>query len=300
MTVSRITFNTFSMFIGSNLSRVQRDYQQASVPVQTGFRINNLSDDPTSISRLFALREEVSNNEQYQRNLSTARSKLSFTENQIANSSEVMSKVKDIALQANNSTVSPTSLTELATQLGNLKTELLNYANATYDNQYVFAGTATSTVPFAGSPTAFAGNTTAIYVQAHKNLQIRVNTNGDTTFTGAGGGQDLFDVIDDLQTAVAAGDITTITATLTRIDTSLDQLNQARSNIGVRMQQLETVETNLAQERLDAMARLSDVRDISVDEATTNLITKETALKLVYASSNRLFSVLGSLTLEGR
>ncbi|MBF0492342.1 MAG: flagellar hook-associated protein FlgL [Deltaproteobacteria bacterium] len=300
MAVSRLTFNTFNLSIANNLAKVQREYEQASVPVQTGYRLNNLSDDPTSISRLFSLKQDVNNNDQYQRNLTTAKLKLSFADDQLTSVNDLMSQVKDIALQANNSTISSSTLNQLSTQLGNLKTQLVGYGNAQYDNQYIFGGTATSTLPFSGVPTIFNGNSTAINVQANSTLQVQVNSDGAKIFTGTGGGQNLFALLDSLQTAVGAGDLTAITSLLPQLDSGLDQINQARADIGARTQQIDLVESSLSQDRLNTLSSLSDVQDVSIDQATTNLMTKETALRLVYASSNRLFSIIGTLTLDGK
>ncbi len=429
MSVARLTFSAYQILIRDNLFKVEKQYYDASVPVTTGRKVNFLSDDPTNISRIFSLRDQVSVSDQYEKNLIGARLRLGFSDSRLAESSDVLQRVRDVALQANDPTVDSSLLAQMSTQLADLKDELLAAANGKIDSQYVFSGSQTNVQPFSGTPTTFHGNSNARVIQGGSTIQIQTNLDGDRIFTGniatatgtslatslknsnsvglgvhvgdvidftgsvggvamsgqsltvttsttlddienalqaalrsvadgdltetaviqpdgsiqvtsdganaitnlqlsisgnttfntaftystsiaAGGvtansdalktgtGEDLFDIIDDLQTAILAQDTTSIATILDRIDTAESQVNEGRATVGIRQQQIDALERSLGEDRLRILEELSSLQEVNVDEALSTLVTRETALKLVFSTSSRILSVISGLSLQ--
>jgi flagellar hook-associated protein 3 FlgL len=60
----------------------------------------------------------------------------------------ILVRVKEIAINSNNSALSPSDLSTLADEVAELKNELLDAANAVVDGKYIFAGYKENTVPF--------------------------------------------------------------------------------------------------------------------------------------------------------
>lgn len=298
MPVTRITFTSEQQRLRDNLFRVQRDYEAASLPATTGKVVNNLSDNPTITSRILAFRSKVQSADQFQRNMTLGRLRINTADNQLGNAYEALLKIRNIALQASDPTTAATQLSQLSTQIGDLKTEILNYANGKLDGQYIFAGTATSTQPFSGTPTAFAGNTNALTVQVSTTTTVQLNFDGSIIFTGSGGGQDIFAAIDSLQTAVSTQSAAGIATGLSAIDTGMSQVLKARGDVGIRIQQLDSYESLLSDGRTQDLTSLSDLEDASVDDAFSKLVTRETALRLVFASSSRVLSAISGIQLQ--
>lgn len=424
MPVGRLTLSAHELLIRNNLFRVQQQYNDASVPVTTGRRINFLSDDPGNVSHLFSLRAQVSVNEQYQRNLTGAGLKLNFLDARLTSATDVLQRVRDIALKANDPTVDSSLVSQLASQLDDLKTELLDAANARLDNQYVFGGSKSDAKPFSGTPVVFQGNSDNRNIQASPNVQINTNLDGDQIFTGhihtattsdlavqlknsdgvglnfhagdviefsgnigaafssnltvtssttlgdiatalqsalqaagngsetasvqldgsikvtsgataitnlsvnvagkpdiatafnfsssiagggstsssdtlqAGTGEDLFDVIDDLKKAILSGSTSGIATSLDRLQVGELQVNEGRATIGIRTQQIDALGNTLSQDGVRMLDELSSIQDANIDQSISNLAIRETALRLIFATSSRVLSVISGLNLN--
>lgn len=294
MAFARVTFSSTQLSIRDNLAKVQRQFESAALPATTGLRVNNLFDDPGSTSRIFSLKSNLKDVEQFQKNVTSARTRITFAEDQLRQSIEVIRRIRESALRANDPTVSASSLSSIEDSINELKDQLLGHANAKLLGKYVFAGTDTDTQPFTGTPTTFNGNSTAISIQATTTVSIQVNLDGDEIFTGGGGGVDIFAAIDDLATAVGSGDADDIETNLDLLDTATEQVLSGIAETGLRTMNLENVENTLSDNRLRYLEDLSDLQDANMDQALTDLVTSETALRLVFASTQRIMSVTSS------
>ncbi len=427
MVLSRITFSSNQLLIRDNLLRVQKDYQDATVPATTGRRINTLSDDASVISQLFYLRSEVKANEQYQRNITAAQLFLNYSASRVTLATDVLERIRGIALQGGDAGTSTDQREQLLNMIDEMKDELLDYANARYEGRYIFSGTATTTQPFQNDPVTFEGNSSDMVIQASQETQITANLDGNELFMGntdtavstslltslknsdgvnldlesgdtitiagtlgtgfsttytvtatstlanlatavqtalraatgssanetaavqadgsikvtsgtsaitgltlsvtdkdvfntaftyptpitAGGGtgssdtllsgtgEDVFDVIDDLRQALADGDQTAFETHLERLDTSLEQVRLGEVTIGTRMQQLDVLSNSMGEDRIRIMDNLSIIQDASIDQSLSDLVSKESILKIVYSTSSRIMSVLSGLNLNG-
>lgn len=220
MPVERITFSAQQSLIRDYLLQSQRDYNKISIQATTGKKVNTLSDDPANLSRILSLRSQTSSQEQYSLNLTHAQSTLEYTDSRLGQMTDVINRIRDIAIQGNNATASSTEISELVAEIGNLKSEFLGYANSQFENKYIFSGSATNTQPFTGSTVSFAGNTSALYAQATQTLQVQTNLDANSflmgnkaTATGATSALNLRNS-GDVSLGLAAGDTITIGGTV--------------------------------------------------------------------------------------
>ncbi len=298
MSIFRITLGSQFINLGTNINAAQRRYLNASIPATSGQKINSLSDDSTVIPKLFNLRDRIASTEQYERNVNESKARLEFVEGKLNQSLDVLNQIRGIALQANSPTVSASLASQMATQVTDLKTMLVGIANSQYNGEYIFAGTKITTLPFSGTPTAFNGNTGAINIQATENLTIQANLNGSKIFSGTSGGDDIFDIIDDMATAITTIDQTTIGTTLDRIDTGLAQILEGMATTGSRIQQAETILNQHSEYKVRYLQDLSDVKDADITSTLSNLVTQESALKIIFESSSRIMSTLTGMRLD--
>ncbi len=115
---------------------------------------------------------------------------------------------------------------------------------------------------------------------------------GDSDTLKSGVGEDIFDVLDDLSTAIT-NDSPTDTAThIGRIDNAINQLLDGRAEIGGREVQLNAIESALQDEGLSLTNRLSEIIDADIGTAISDLMKHETVLRTVMSSTTRLLSVI--------
>jgi len=87
--------NNMMYNMGNNLSRLDRIQQQLS----TGKKITTPSDDPIVASRALEMRTNVSETQQYEKNVEDASSWMDITETTLQNMGEVLQRARELAVQ---------------------------------------------------------------------------------------------------------------------------------------------------------------------------------------------------------
>ncbi len=120
-----------------NNIRLNRVFEQMS----TGKKLNHLSDDPIAAVRLEGLKKNISDNQQYQRNIENVQSQLTRYETNINTLEELSQQVNELLLQGKNGTLDTESRAGIVLELNSLKTEMLTTLNQKNDGSYLFSGT---------------------------------------------------------------------------------------------------------------------------------------------------------------
>jgi flagellar hook-associated protein 3 FlgL len=178
-----------------NQSRLAKTQLQ----VATGRAILTPADDPSGAGRVLDLRRAAEAQAQYQRNAEAALNRLSLEETTLGSVTGVLQRVRELALQGANGTLSPQDRAAVATEVRERLDELLGLAN-TRDGQgeYLFAGSQTRTEPFvrtagAGGPVyGYRGDDLARAVQVSEGLQVRSGDSGQAVFVAIANGNGTF------------------------------------------------------------------------------------------------------------
>ncbi|MDH3533194.1 MAG: flagellar hook-associated protein FlgL, partial [Gammaproteobacteria bacterium] len=130
------------------IQRLQAALDVTQRQISSGRRLLTPSDDPISASRSLELRESLSRLQQFERNSTIVSNRLSQEESALNSANNILQRVRELALQANNATQSNESrgliAIEMREQLGNL----LQLANQQDGNgSYLFAGHLEETQP---------------------------------------------------------------------------------------------------------------------------------------------------------
>jgi flagellar hook-associated protein 3 FlgL len=108
-----------------------------------------------------------------------------------------LQSLRDLALEANNASESPSDLSAIATQVQQIQGSILSLAN-TQDGEgnYIFAGYSTQTQPFAQTTTGatYSGDQGQRQVQIGAGQTVVVGDNGDLVFNQVKNGNGTFNV----------------------------------------------------------------------------------------------------------
>ncbi len=129
----------------SRLSRTQ-------LQVATGRRILTPADDPVASASLLDLKQTRALTERFQLNADAARARLALEESTLGAVSDALVRVRELAVQGNNDTLSGTDRGALAREVRQIVDQLLGLANTRDNNgDYLFAGYQGSVRPFAAN-----------------------------------------------------------------------------------------------------------------------------------------------------
>ena len=157
--------------------------------ISTGIRLSKPSDDPAAASKVLELEQTVSLNLQYQSNINLAEQRLNQQDAVLANYDNLLIRVRELAIQANNAPLDQTSRDAIAAEIDERLNELLSLANTIDSNgDYLFAGYQNDSAPFTNATIGsrdfvnFNGDDGVRSVQISQNRQLPVDIPGREIF----------------------------------------------------------------------------------------------------------------------
>ena len=103
--------STMSQYLNglTSMQRLQSALDQTQRQISTGRRILTPSDDPIASARALEMRESIARLQQFDRNAGIAQNRLSQEESALASVNDVLQRVRELSIQANNATQSTES-----------------------------------------------------------------------------------------------------------------------------------------------------------------------------------------------
>lgn len=148
----KVTENTTYRMLQTNLDRITNRLENLRFQGATGVKLNKPSDDPASIRPVLTTRTQIRHSERYLETMGVTLDKMESTDGHLAHVENILVRAKEIAINAINGGMSDADLAVLADEIGQLRQELLDSANAKVDGKYIFAGYEENTIPFVPNP----------------------------------------------------------------------------------------------------------------------------------------------------
>lgn len=130
--------------LNTGLTQLNKYYEQLS----SNKRMNRLSDDPIGVLTSMNAREKLQRLSQYQSNLKTARSWVDESDTALSDMNSIITSIQEKVGRAATGTLNPTDKQNIATEIDELKKELVSQCNSSIGDQYLFAGFNSTTAPF--------------------------------------------------------------------------------------------------------------------------------------------------------
>jgi flagellar hook-associated protein 3 FlgL len=192
VTISTLTFRTNALDAMESLqSEISKTQQQLS----TGKSIQTAADNPTGMAQVNQLNMELSASQQYVSNGNLASGNLNLENQALTDATNLLQSARDLALEANNASLSATQRQDIATQLNQQLQQLMDIANRTDGNgNYLFGGYASSTQPFAenGGSVSYGGAEQVSQVQISEDQRISAGDTGSSVFMNLPAGNGTF------------------------------------------------------------------------------------------------------------
>jgi flagellar hook-associated protein 3 FlgL len=181
----------------------------------------------------------------------------------------------------------------IANQIAGIRGEILTLANSSYQGQYIFAGSATSTSPFtldsnpSPATVTYNGDQGVNSLQTPGGQQIQLNVPGSEIFS-APGANSVFDALNNLVADYSSGNFNAnaaITDTQS-LGTALNYVSQQRVTIDNSTTQLTAASSAVSAEQTQLTAAQTNLMQADVAQVSTQLSLSETqqaALEAVIA-----------------
>ena len=272
------------------LDQTQATQQQLTNEVSSGLRVTTLGTDPVAVAENAQLLNQIQRDDSFTQTSSLAEGMLQVTDSSLGSVVTQLTQAISLATEGNNGTLNSSDLKSIANQIAGIRDEVLSLANTSYQGQYVFAGSASGTAPFALDNTTtpptvnYSGNGTVNVLQAPNGQTVSLNLPGSQVFTSAtssvfGALNNLIQDFSNGSTASSASDLANLNTAMNWVsqqrvglDNSLNQVRAASSAATAESTQLTTVQTNLMQADIPAVASQLSLTE-SQQSALINVIS---------------------------
>lgn len=288
-----------SLFYDRSASRINAlasQTQALQTQIFTGQRFAAPSDNNVAYQRLQGIAVATADNITNTANISLAQTLLSQTDSTLADVSAQIQRAQELAIQANNGTLSATDRKVVASQLRSIVDDLITLANTRDARGEPLFGAATGDTAItvsAGGAVSFTGTGTPASIPIGDAGAIQPTEPAERVFggiTGAGGATTLFAAISNLADALDANTNVNASsaATIDGLKAGLDQVNGVRGSIGARGARLDLETTRLEDTSIAREADRSELEDTDITAAVANLQKASTILQATQASFSRL------------
>lgn len=249
----RINTNVASLNAQRNLSQVTERLLGHYGRLSSGLRIATAADDAAGLGISERMRAQIRSYAAAERNAADGISLAQTVDGALGEVSGILTRIRELAVQATNGTLSDSDRGILDNELGELRDEIGRIASSTeFNGNKLLDGTAG---PFAIQVGTGAGETIDV-------------AGADVTTATLG--------LDSLSFATASG----ASSALGAIDAAVTSVATARGNAGASINRLESAARSISAARTNLSAAESRIRDVDVAEETALLVRDQIVQQL--------------------
>ncbi|GLX84644.1 flagellar hook-associated protein FlgL [Thalassotalea loyana] len=182
----RVSTNQMFMQSSMYMARNESDLNEQVAYLSSGKKVLTAKDDAVSYGTLTGYKDELSNIEQFRRNIVQAENRNTLVEGSFSTAQDVLNQVKTTFIQANNGSMSDDDRAALAEQLQQNLQQVLDVANARDETGgYVFSGYQIDKRPFLLQPdnsVVYQGDDGVRELKISKSVEVPLNQPGDEAF----------------------------------------------------------------------------------------------------------------------
>lgn len=280
MSITRVQSNTNAFLASAQLSKLDNSLTNTLERLSSGLRINRSADDPSGVTSSAVLRSRISSMEAAIQNTQEAVGFFGVIDQSMSAGIDLLTRLKDIAIQAGNSaTLTTSQFSSLETEFSNLVDDLYSLGNtAKYGNRLLLTG-------------ALSGGNVGFQVGVETTDFISVNFSAFNLILSTNG-------LSAAISGVSLGGTNSAAMAFSAANSALEGVTGALGLIGAQARRLDSILTQLEDERANAIAANSNVSDADLAAEITNLATgqiRAQAATAALAQANSLPSLVVQL-----
>ena len=283
MPISTRLFNDQAI---TRFNRITSDIQQTQDKVATGKKVLKASDDPVAAATISFVRDQKVMLDRFATNIDRAQTRLTLTENVVAESVNLLTRAYELGIQAKNDTLTAVDRRAISFEISQIRESMMSLANSKDVNgNYLFAGYRTNIRPFvsneAGEVT-FAGDRGVHSVQISDSLRANTGLDGADVFMRVdidGTTKPFFDVLTSMERELQGGAINN--ETVSELNACIDHFAVNQTRVGAELNKLDYQKSAMERRVLLMDENLSGLEDADlanlVSELQTMIVSRDAA-----------------------
>ena len=278
--------------MGITQDRLSKTQTQLSTTKQ----INKPSDAPDQAATITRLKSAIDRQNAYVSTINSVKDKLSQQETAASNATDVLTRLKELTIQAANDTYSGVDRKSIDLEVMQLRDQLLSLANTQDVNgNFIFSGSRVGKQAFAtdeNGKLVYQGDQTVSATGVGDQSAVDINRSGTNPFdkivrldeNNKKMAVGFFQVIDDLSAALQSNNSGDIKRAVGEMTTLQQGLSDSLASIGAATNKIDN-QASLAEENVLRMkSTLSQVEDTDYTEAITKMNKDILALQAAQSS----------------
>lgn len=238
-----IQTNVSALSAQKNLGANQRMLAGSFQKLSSGFRVNTAADDAAGLAVSESMKSQIRSYTVGERNAADGISMAQTAEGALGQVHDVLGRMRELAMQSSNGSMTSTDRTNLDTEFASLKAEIGRIQDSAKFNGKQLVAVSGATVKF----------------------QVGLNNTGSDQISVTFGGVNLSAL---LATGSSVSTVTGALSSLGNIDTSIQSVSNSRAKFGTAMNRLEIATSNIQTMRLNLSAANSRIVDVDVATET--------------------------------
>jgi len=273
-----------------NLQKGRTLLNRLQEQIASGSVINRPSDDPITSRQLLDIENKIDNGEQYLSNIKKGNLWLSMTDTALQGMTDIIALAKKATGAITSGSSDQTVRENAASQLEELKKQLVDLGNTQLGDQYIFAGFKNNTPPFSKADNSYSGSSDEIFIEIDQNSPAAITIAGDALLKGTGsyGAVDMLETLDNIITAIRDNNPADIQSNAAKLDSSANQINNARSDVAGRMLRFQSAENMIDRNQATLKGIISDTMGVDYIEAATQLTQQQAAFEAALAATAKI------------
>lgn len=293
----RVTNNMATLNAVASITSAREQMDAAQTQVSSGKKFMVASADPLAAAGVMTNNSQLRALGQYKLNASTAAQRATLDESALDQLTQLLTRAREIATAQGTDTASATTRQASLAEVNQLLAQAVQISNTKSGSEYLFGGANPGIVPYTINTVGPAYTYTvatppptgARQIEIGVGQKITANHDGTTVFGDATGGP--LKVLQDLATALQTGTTAAVTGTLPSLITQMDNTQNLLGETGARVNQLQMTSSNITALTNQLATFNSNLQDVDVESAITELVGRQTAYQAAMAATSRMLSL---------
>lgn len=294
----RITNQYLSNHLLSNLNNNLERLQSTQNKLSSGKAISKPSDDPVRVNQSLNLSTVIADNEQFIRNTDMANSWMDITDSSIGQAVDTLQRARELTVRGANDSMADVDRKAIASEITQIKEQLRQIGNTQYGGRFIFGGFQTIIEPdpvdnpsgelYPKDVSKAANNTGEFEIELSPSVRLSYNTSGVALFGDTTTGNNIFQVLDDLETDLNNGNTTNISGALSKLDKWIDTSNEERALVGGKVNRLDLTKNRLLDTNVTLEKLRSENEDVDMAETITDLNMQQNVYQAALAAGAKV------------
>lgn len=283
---------THKLIFNSLISQIQQNQDrlfEIEEHLASGKRINKPSDDPVAAARINKLRGQLDKVGQFLKNVDEGAKVTSAVETAVSDIKDQLVRAQEIVMQQLGGIQDEQSRQAAASELEQIKEQILQQANAKNEGKFLFAGFASTTEPFDSNGNYLGRSGDEFEIEIGENEYLQLNFCGDELMITPDG-INIIQLIDDVRNHVLAGDTDGLRDHLPDLQSSFDHITNKVSEVGSRQNRLDSAKNSQEALEYNITLIISHLEDLDMVEAASQYTAQKLVLEATMQSAANYLS----------